>query len=131
MNLYHRTYAAEAIIRDGFRDGQHNYPIPDAHHGVWVYEEPLDEQEGALGNVVLVISSVPEAAVVDFEWILPGRPRSFREFVVPASVLNGFPIVGIYPDTWLWVSGNFEYVGALIDARSLLKARRDDEPFDN
>jgi hypothetical protein len=24
MKLYHRTFAAEAIIRDGFRDGEHN-----------------------------------------------------------------------------------------------------------
>ena len=35
MNLYHRTFAAAAIISDGFRAG-----------GVWVYDEPLDEQDG-------------------------------------------------------------------------------------
>ena len=126
MNLYHRTFAAEAIIRDGFRDGEHNRLTPDIRHGVWVYDEPLDEQEGALGNVLLVLSGVPEAMVADFEWNHWGRLSSFREFLVPAEVLNRFPIVGIYPDTWLWVSGNFEYVGALLDVRPLLKARRDD-----
>src|SRR4029453_4535706 len=115
-----RTYAAEAIIREGFRDGQHNNVTLDAHHGVWVYDEPLDEREGALGNVVLVISNVPEAAVVDFEWTHLNRLR--REFLFPAEGLNPFPIVGIYPDTWLWISGNFEYVGGLIDVRPLLKA---------
>jgi hypothetical protein len=128
MILYHRTYAVEAIIRDGFRDDVSHHLMPDVHHGVWVYDEPLDEQQGALGNVVLVISGVPEAAVVDFEWSHPGHPHSFREFLVPADVLNRFPIVGIYPDTWLWVSGNFEYVGPLIDMRSHRKVRRDDEP---
>jgi hypothetical protein len=117
MNLYHRTYTAETIIKHGFRDGERNYLTRDVRHGVWVSDEPLDEQEGALGNVVLVISGVPEAAVVDFEWVHPDRPRSVREFLVPAQVLNRFPIVGIYPDTWLWSAGNFEYVGQLIDMR--------------
>ena len=55
MNLYHRTFAAAAVIRDGFRLGEGSL---DVHRGVWVYDEPLDEQEGALGNVVLVISGV-------------------------------------------------------------------------
>ena len=122
MNLYHRTFAAAAIIRDGFPLGE---GPPNAHRGVWVYDEPLDEQEGALGNVVLVISGVPEAAVADFELRHADRSRSFREFLVPAGVLNRFPIVGIYPDTWVWISGNFEYVGPLVDMGPLL-ARTDE-----
>ena len=122
MNLYHRTYEAAAIIRDGFRDGD---GPPGVRRGVWVYDEPLDEQEGALGNVVLVISGVPEAAVADFEWRHVDRSRSFREFLVPAGVLNRFPIVGIYPDTWVWISGNFESVGPLVDMGPLL-ARTDE-----
>ena len=127
MNLYHRTYEAEAIIRGGFHDVEGIYLTPtlDAHHGVWVSDRPLDEQEGALGNVVLEISGVPEAAIVDHEWVHPVHLRSFREFLVPADVLNHFPIVGIYPDTWLWLSGSFEYVGPLIDMRPHL-ARRDE-----
>jgi hypothetical protein len=39
---------------------------------------------------------------------------------VPAELLNRFPIVGIYPDSWLWMNGRFEYVGAMIDMRPLL-----------
>ena len=112
MNLYHRTYVVAAIVGDGFRLGE---GLLDVHRSVWVYDEPLDEQEGALGNVVLAISGVPEAAVADFEWRHPDRTRSFREFLVPADVLNRFPIVGIYPDTWVWISGNFEYLGPLVD----------------
>jgi hypothetical protein len=112
MNLYHRTFAAAAIIRDGFRDGEGPRGV---RRGVWVYDEALDEQQGALGNVALVISGVPEAAVADFEWRHPDQARSFREFLVPADVLNRFPIVAIYPDTWSWIAGNFEYVGPLVD----------------
>ena len=121
MNLYHRTFAAAAIITDGFRDGG---DIPGVRRGVWVYDEPLDEQEGALGNVVLHISGIPEAAVAGFE-LLDQNRRSFREFLVPADLLNRFPIVGIYPDTWVWISGNFEYVGQPVDMRPLL-ARTDE-----
>ena len=84
MNLYHRTYVAAAIIRDGFRLGEG--PL-DVHGGVWVYDEPLDEEEGALGNVVLVISGVPEAVVANFEWRHLDQSRSLREFLVPAGVL--------------------------------------------
>ena len=130
MKLYHRTFAAEAIIRNGFRDGEHNRLAPGVQHGVWVYDAPLDEEQGALGNVLLVLSGIPEAVVAEFEWDYLDRLSSYREFLVPAEVLNRFPMVAIYPDTWLWVSGNFEYVGALLDVRPLLKAARDDEPVD-
>lgn len=128
MKLYHRTYSAEAILWDGFHDGEGNYPTLEVHRGVWVYDEPLDERDGALGNVVLVISGVPEAAVAAFEWLHPLRLLTFREFLVPADLLNRFPIVGIYPDNWLWLGGNFEYVGSLIDMRPILtKPPEDDE----
>jgi hypothetical protein len=129
MDLYHRTYAAEAIIRNGFHDGAVSERHPDVIPGVFVSDQPLDERDGALGNVVLVVSGVPEAAIAQFEWLCPDGMRSFREFVVPAEVLNRFPIVGIYPDTWLWFSGTFQYVGSLIDMRPLLaKAPLDGEP---
>jgi hypothetical protein len=120
MDLYHRTYAAEAIIGSGFRDGRFERLALGAAPGVWVTDRPLDEQDGALGNVVLVVSGVPETAIADYEWLHSEEPQSFREFVVPAALLNRYPIVGIYPDTWLWMSGDFEYVGSLIDMRPLL-----------
>jgi hypothetical protein len=75
---------------------------------------------------------VPEEAIADYEWLHSDHPQSFREFVVPAAVLNRYPIVGIYPDTWLWMSGDFEYVGSLIDMRPLLaRASGDIEPDEN
>jgi hypothetical protein len=118
MRLYHRTYAAETIIRDGFRDCKSDYLAFDAKPGVWVVDRPLDERDGALGNVVLVISGVPESAIAAFEWRRSRQP--FRQFVVPAALLNRFPIVGMYPDSWLWIDGEFAYVGSLIDMRPLL-----------
>ena len=129
MNLYHRTFTAGAIIRDGFRDSKDNFRTPGVHQGVWVSDEPLDEQDGALGNVVLFISGVPEAAVTEFELKYHDHARPVREYLVPAGVLNRFPIVGIIPDTWIWISGKFEYVGSLINMRPILtKTPREDEP---
>jgi hypothetical protein len=81
----------------------HEESLPKDHEGM--RRSNHQEQDGALGNVVLVISGVPEAAVADFEWSHTGPRRSFREFVVPAQILDHFPTVGIYPDTWLWLSG--------------------------
>jgi hypothetical protein len=120
MRLYHRTYAAETIIRDGFRDCKGDYLALGVSPGVWVVDRPLDERDGALGNVVLVVSGVPESAVAAFEWRRSRQPQPYRQFMVPAALLNCFPIVGIYPDTWLWIGGEFEYVGSLIDMRPLL-----------
>jgi hypothetical protein len=120
MRLYHRTYAAETIIRGGFCDSKTDYLALGAKLGVWVTDRPLDERDGALGDVVLVVSSVPESAIAAFEWRSSRYPQPFRQFLVPAALLNSFPIVGIYPDTWLWIEGEFEYVGSLIDMRPLL-----------
>jgi hypothetical protein len=128
VKLYHRTYAAETILRDGFHDSRADFLTLDVNPGVWVTDRPLDEEDGALGNVVLVVSGVPEAEIVEYEWARSRHPPPMRQFVVPADILNRFPIVGIYPDTWLWISGEFEYVGSLIDMRPLLgKAPRLDD----
>ena len=120
MKLYHRTYAAEAILRDGFHDSKADFLTLEVNPGVWVTDRPLDEQNGALGNVVLTVSGVPEAEIAQFEWVRSRHPPPYRQFVIPADILNRFPIVGIHPDTWLWISGEFEYVGSLIDMRPLL-----------
>jgi hypothetical protein len=132
VKLYHRTYAAEAILSDGFHDSKADFLTLGVHPGVWVTDRPLDEQNGALGNVVLAISGVPEAAIAEFEWHRSRHPPPLRQFVIPAAILNRYPIVGIYPDTWLWISGEFEYVGSLIDMRPLLAKAppHDDAPDD-
>ena len=67
MRLYHRTYAAETIIRGGFCDSKTDYLALGAKPGVWVTDRPLDEQNGALGDVVLVISGAPESVIAAFE----------------------------------------------------------------
>lgn len=87
MKLYHGTDAAEAILASGFRDGSGNYLSDHEYEGAWVSDEPLDENEGAAGSMVLAVD-VPEDIVARFEWVEEGR--SFREFLVPADVLNRY-----------------------------------------
>jgi hypothetical protein len=87
MRLYHRTTkaAAEAILRDGFRNGRGSYLTAQEHEGVWVSDQPLDANEGAGGSALLSVE-IPEDVVAQYEWAEVGR--GFREFLVPAEVVN-------------------------------------------
>jgi hypothetical protein len=86
MNVYHRTSAAAAILRDGFIDTTGSYMAIDVEFsGVWVADRPLDDNEGADGDVVLVVD-IGEASIAEYEVIEEGKP--YREWCVPADVLN-------------------------------------------
>jgi len=88
MILYHRTNAAEQILRDGFRDGEGHYMTEQVWRGVWLSDRPLDANEGAYGDVVLFVV-MPEEIVVEYEWI---QDIGYREFLVPANIISQFPI---------------------------------------
>jgi hypothetical protein len=91
MRLFHRTDHADAILRDGFRDAEGHYGFydeeghPMTDTGVWVSNIPLDANEGAIGNQLLQVE-VPEAVMREYDYSQEGQ--GFREFLVPASVLN-------------------------------------------
>ena len=57
MLLYHRTNAADEILRDGFRDWEGDYMTDVILRGVWLSAVPLNIQEGAIGDQVLRSSS--------------------------------------------------------------------------
>jgi len=85
MRLFHRTHHADAILREGFRDGEGSYMTDAILRGVWLSEFPFDVNEGAEGNQLLQID-LPEEVAAQYEVIEEGRP--YREFLVPAEVLN-------------------------------------------
>jgi hypothetical protein len=99
MRLFHRTYYADTIIRDGFRDGEGFYLTTHRYRGVWLSNRPLDENEGAEGDIVLQVK-IPEDVVSEYEWIEEGKP--YREFLVPAEIINryGPPRVVIDDRDW-------------------------------
>jgi hypothetical protein len=88
---YHRTSraAADEILRVGFRDGHGRYLTESGHTGVWISDVPLDENEGA--DTLLVVE-IGADLIEEFEWVEEGKP--YREFLVPASVLNQLGMVG-------------------------------------
>lgn len=89
MTLWHRTRAdaANAILRDGFRDAKGTYFTDREFSGVWLSDRTLDENEGACGEALLRVSlDCAEGDIRDFEWIEEGK--SYREWLIPASFVN-------------------------------------------
>jgi hypothetical protein len=88
--LYHRTTvpAARRILVSGLEDGEGYYLTDELFRGVWLSEEPLDENEGAKGPVLLEVDiDLVDDALGEYEWLEDGKP--YREFLIPAEVLRG------------------------------------------
>jgi hypothetical protein len=88
MHLVHRTRAGLEILRGGFRDGHGTYLTDSERVGVWLSDVPLDVGQGAIGDSLLVVN-MPERRIRRYEWVEEGKP--YREFLIPASVVNRFP----------------------------------------
>jgi hypothetical protein len=98
MKLYHRTTAsrAEAILRDGFKDGTGHYLTDQLHSGVWLSNEPLDCNEGATGDVLLEVEGLIDAELAAYEWVEEGK--TYREWLIPAAIVNTKATVRIVDD---------------------------------
>ena len=89
MILYHRTYRERAriILEEGFRDASGTYLTRETFSGVWVSNEPLDSNDGAQGDTLLEVNTdLSESELSRYEWVEEGK--RFREFLIPASILN-------------------------------------------
>ena len=90
MRLYHRTTpnAADEILAQGFKDSCDTYLTDREWTGVWLSDVPLDENDGASGDVLFeVILDMPDHDLSEnYEWIQEGNP--YREFLVPAKLIN-------------------------------------------
>jgi hypothetical protein len=87
VRLYHRTAAAEDILRLGFMDSMENRSRDGAWEGSWFSDTPLSTTEGPDGNTFLVLD-VPRDIVERFEW--PDGSKPYREFVLPREIANRF-----------------------------------------
>ena len=98
MILYHRTDSdsAEAIIREGFRDGIDTYMTNNTYQGVWLSDTPLDESEsgGAFGDTLLKVTvKLSSGELAKFEW--KQERMGYREFLIPADLVNAKSTVQI------------------------------------
>lgn len=92
MIVYHCTDAAEQILARGFHDSEGTYLTRNVYTGVWVADRPLDVNDGVDGDRVLAIE-IPESVIASFEWIEEEEP--YREWLVPAQVLNEYPLTEV------------------------------------
>ena len=107
MQLFHTTYAADAILTEGFRDGLGTYLTDQIYYGVWLADRTVDANEGADGDTVLVLD-IPEEVIAPYEWVAewpepdPSIPAeviarlAYREFLVPAEIVNRYGPPHVY-----------------------------------
>jgi hypothetical protein len=90
MHVYHVTTRdkADFIEAHGFRDGRGRYMTDSGLEGVFVSDQPLDANSGAVGDLAFEID-VPVALIAEYELIEEGK--GYREWIVPASLLNSCP----------------------------------------
>jgi hypothetical protein len=90
VKLYHTTDAGKAILEKGFRDHSGSYGLENfTLTGVFVSDLILDINEGAIGDDVLELT-LPGDFDLD-SWEISEDDQRFREWCVPAEVLNRSP----------------------------------------
>ena len=116
MRFFHITSNAnaEAIFKEGFRDGTGHYLTDQEWTGVWVSTEPFDGYDADAKTLFTI--EIPEDVISEFEWVQPGM--RLREFLVPAALLNSYgpPVVtGDYDDDEIVVNPDPEEDELLIE----------------
>jgi hypothetical protein len=104
MILYHRTdpQAAETILQQGCRAGSGEYMTPNTYSGVWLSNVPLDENEGASGDILLeVTTDFTESEIAQYEWMEEGK--GYREVLIPAAEINSRVKIRIVEDRREWI----------------------------
>jgi hypothetical protein len=69
--------------------------------GVWFSDQPLDINEGAKEDCVLLIE-IPEGVFAECEWVEEGKP--YRESLIPAAIVNRYGPPKIYDHDWAGIS---------------------------
>ena len=116
MRFFHITSNAnaEAILKEGFRDGTGHYLTDQEWTGVWVSTEPFDGYDADAKTLFTI--EIPEDVISEFEWVQPGM--RLREFLVPAALLNSYgppAVTGDYDDDEIVVNPDPEEDELLIE----------------
>jgi hypothetical protein len=96
MIYYHTTAAADAILREGFRDATGSYLFEDFElTGVWLGDRPMDCNEGAKGDQVLQVKFSADIDLDAYEIV--DEEGTYREWCVPAALINDRAAVTLQP----------------------------------
>lgn len=90
MRVFHRTSAknVQAILAEGFRDGEGTYMTDQEFRGVWMSaDSPLD-WDGVSDGVCVVSMIIPDAVFEEYEWV--EEEKNYREAHIPAALLNQY-----------------------------------------
>ena len=91
---YHRTTAenAQAIVERGFKNSAGYFLSNRTWSGVWLSARPLDIRADGEGDHLLMIRlDIPEPQLARWEWT--AEWQSYREWLIPAELINGFMTV--------------------------------------
>lgn len=90
MTVYfHTTDAAEAILHEGFRDGEGSYMLVGMTlRGVFLADVPVGCNEGAKGEDVLEVVLPDDVDLDDYEIVDESGLATYREWCVPAELIN-------------------------------------------
>jgi hypothetical protein len=88
--LFHRTYRdiAEAILRQGFRDGGSESMSDRGHRGVWLSDVPWEGIAADDNDALLQVTfACEESDLAAFEW--PNDPPiGCREWLIPSAFIK-------------------------------------------
>ena len=90
-DYYHRTYpeAAAAIMEGGFKDVSETFETGSAARGVWFTDSlaSASSTPSAFGSVVVAVTLPLPIAEGHFHT----DDQGYREYLIPAIVLNSYP----------------------------------------
>ena len=93
MILYHRTNAAKAILRNGFRDCKGSYMFEGNFtlRGVFFSDRPLDCNDGANGDQLLQVT-LPDSLDISAHELIE-EDKTYREWCIPAQLINRYGLI--------------------------------------
>jgi len=93
FRVYHATSSeiGDLIEKGGFRDATGTYLTANEYTGVWISDSPMDDGDGIPGCSMECYFEITilEEVIAEYEWV--EEFKSYREWLVPADLLNQYP----------------------------------------